>query len=246
MIWRTAWHEWRRLTAGLMFWLLLAFGQLIIAWLAFAQLEAFATIAPQLKLSGSSLGVTDLVLIPTLNSLVLILLLSTPLLAMGGFAGEAHSGRLTLWLSAPTSSSEIVAGKIVGLWLTTLPLLFSGILTLALFGLGMQIDWPRFALAVGYLALFCLWLSAIVILLSALPDHPAAALALSYGALLFLWLLDSISDADAPWHWLAFAAHLEPGFRGLLRSQDLVFFIVSGLAASLLGTYLIARRRGEL
>ena len=246
MIWRIAWHDWRRLAAGLMFWLLLAFGQLIIAWLAFAQLEAFATIAPQLKAGGSTLGVTDLVLVPTLNSLVLVLLLATPLLAMGGLAGEAHSGRLTLWLSAPASSSQIVGGKILGLWFATLPLLLSSIATLALFGLGMQIDWPRFMLASAYLALFCLWLSAIVVLLSALPDHPAAALALSYGVLLFLWLLDSISNADAPWHWLAFAAHLEPGFRGLLRSQDLVFFIASSLAASLLGTYLVARRRGEL
>ena len=57
MIWRIAWHDWRRLAAGLMFWLLLAFGQLIIAWLAFAQLETFATIAPQLKAGGSTLGV---------------------------------------------------------------------------------------------------------------------------------------------------------------------------------------------
>ena len=246
MSWRIALHDMRRLAAGLMFWLLLAFAQLITAWLGFAQLEALATIAPQLKLSGTSLGVTDLVLIPTLNSLVLILLLATPLLAMGGFAGENHSGRMALWLSSPVRSSRIVTGKILGLWLATLPLLLSGILTLALFGLGMQIDWPRFLLAASYLALFCLWLSAIVILLSCLLDHPAAALALSYGVLLFLWLLDSISTADAPWHWLAFLAHLEPGFRGLLRSQDLVFFIASTLAAGLLATYLIARRRGEV
>ena len=116
----------------------------------------------------------------------------------------------------------------------------------ALFGLGMQIDWPRFLLTAGYLVLFCLWLSAVIILLSCLVDHPAAALALSYGVLLFLWLLDSISATDAPWRWLAFVAHLEPGFRGLLRSQDLVFFVASGIAAGLLGTFLIARRRGEV
>ncbi len=246
MIWRIASHDWRRLTAGLMFWLLLAFAQLIVAWLAFAQLEAFASIAPQLKLGGSALGITDLVLIPTLNSLVLILLLATPLLAMGGLAGEAHSGRMALWLSAPVGSARIVVGKILGLWLATLPLLLSGLLTLALLGLGMAIDWPRLALAAAYLAIFCLWLSALVMLLSALPDHPAAALALSYGLLLFLWLLDSISNADAPWRWLAFGAHLEPAFGGLLRSQDLLFFLISGLAAVLLCSAIVAHRRGEL
>ena len=34
MITDIALHEWRRLRAGMMFWVLLAFGQLIIAWLA--------------------------------------------------------------------------------------------------------------------------------------------------------------------------------------------------------------------
>ena len=83
MIADIALHEWRRLRAGLSFWLLLALTQLIVAWLAFAQLEAFAEIAPQLKAGAATLGATDLVVMPTLNSLLLLLLLLCPLLAMG-------------------------------------------------------------------------------------------------------------------------------------------------------------------
>lgn len=246
MIIDIALHEWRRLRAGMMFWVLLAFGQLIIAWLAFAQLEAFAKIAPQLKAGALSLGVTDLVVVPTLNTLVLILLLSAPLLAMGSLAGEIHSGRISLWLSSPVRGSEIVLGKILGLWLASLPLLISAILTLAALGLGIDLDWPRFLLAAVGLLLLSLWLGSVALFVSGLFDHPAAALAASYGALLFLWLLDTFGGADAPWYWLALLPHVNPWFQGLLRSQDIVFFVATGGAAALLGIYSVARKRGEV
>ena len=246
MIAHIALLEWRRLRAGMMFWLLLAFGQLIIAWLGFAQLEAFARIAPELKAGGSVLGVMDLVIVPTLNSLVLLLLLCTPLLAMGSLAGETHSGRMALWLSSPVSGTQMVLGKILGLWLASLPLTISATLTLAAFGLGVDLDWPRFALAVGCLFLLNLWLAGVTLFVSGLFDHPAAALAASYGILIFLWLLDSFSGPDSAWHWFALLPHVKPWFQGLLRSRDIVFFVSTGAAAALLGTYAIARRRGQV
>lgn len=239
-------HEFRRLRAGLMFWLLLGLGQLLIAWLAFAQLEAFAAIAPQLKASAAGLDVMDLVLGPTMHSLVLLLLLGTPLLAMGSLAGEAHSGRMAAWLSAPVSSTQIVLGKLFGLWLAGLPLLASTAATLAAMGLGIDIDWPRLALGLAFLLLLSLWLCALCLLLSALFEHPATALAASLGCLLFLWLLDSLIRAEAGWYWLALLPHVKPALAGLLRSQDLVYLAATGTAAVLLTTYRIARRRGEV
>lgn len=246
MIGAIALHEWRRLRAGLMFWLVLAFGQLIIAWLAFAQLEVFATLAPQLKAGGATLGATDLVVVPTLNSLVLLMLLGSPVLAMGSLAGEVHGGRIALWLSAPVSTAQIVIGKALGLWLAGLPLLLSASLTLAALGLGVELDGPRLALAACGLLLFGLWLGCVNLFVSGLFEHPAAALATSYGLLLFLWLLDSLSGPDAPWYWWALLPHVEPWFDGLLRSQDIVFFVATAGAALLLAAYGLARRRGEL
>ncbi len=246
MIWAIALHEWRRLRSSLLFWLLLAFAQLVIGWLTFAQLEAFAEIAPQIKASASTLGTMDLVITPTLNSLVLLLLLAIPLLAMGSLAGETRSGRMALWLSAPVSSSQIILGKTLGLWFASLPLLLSAALTLMALGLGVALDWPRCAAAFGGLVLFSLWLSCVAVLLSGLFDHPAAALAASYGVLLSLWLLDSLSEGTANWHWFALMPHLTPWFEGLVRSQDLAFFLGSGSAAVLAASFGIARRRGEI
>ncbi|MCB1786054.1 MAG: ABC transporter permease subunit [Chromatiaceae bacterium] len=246
MIWTIARHEWRRLHSAITFWLLLAFAQLLIAWLAFAQLETFATIAPQLTAAGAPLSAMDLVVVPTFNSLVLLLLLAAPLLAMGSLAGEVRSGRIALWLAAPVAALRIVAGKVIGLWLALLPPLATCMLTLAALGLAIEIDPTRFVLAATMLAVFTLWLSCMGVFLSSLFDHPAAALAACYGILLFLWLLDSLSGSQAAWSWWALLPHLEPAFDGLLRSQDIVFFVASGAAAWLLAGYRVARRRGEL
>ncbi|MGD8957915.1 MAG: ABC transporter permease subunit [Chromatiaceae bacterium] len=246
MIWEIALHEWRRLRAGMMFWLLLAFGQLIIAWLAFKQLESFAKIAPQLKAGGSPLGATDLVVMPSFNSLTLLLLLGIPVLAMGSLAGEIRSGRIAVWLSSPVGSGQIALGKTLGLWLASLPLVLSVSITLAALGTGIALDWPRMALTVSGILLFSLWLCGLSLCISGLFDHPAAALAASYGILLFLWLLDSLSGPEAAWHWLALLPHTQPWLQGLLRSQDIVFFLGTGIGAVWLASYTLARRRGEI
>ena len=246
MIWQLAWHEWRRVRAGVLFWLILAITQLLIAWLLFAQLEGFARIAPQLSASGAGLGAMDLIIAPTLGSLVLILIFSVPLLGQGGFATEHRQGRLTMWLSSPRSSMELVLGRVLGLFISGLPLLLSSALTIAAIGFGVEFDWLRFGTALGMLVVFLLWLSAIVIGLSTLTNHTVAALSMAYGALLFLWLLDSFIDPTAGWYWAALLPHLESTFRGLLRISDIAFFVSTGAAAAWFAVYRIACRRGEL
>jgi ABC-2 type transport system permease protein len=238
-------HEFHRLRCGLLFWLLLAFSQLLIAWLAFAQLEAFAGIAPQLAAAGSALGPMDLVITPTLNSLLLVMLLGVPLLAMGSLSGEALGGRLALWLSAPVATGTLVLGKLLGVWLAGLVLLASTGATLAALGLGIAMDWPRLALGLAFLALLLLWLSALSLALSAWIEHPAAGLAATYGLVLSLWLLDSLVSAEAAWAWIALLPHARPALGGLLRGQDLVYLLATGGAAVLLAAYRLARRRGE-
>lgn len=246
MIWRLARHEWRRTRATLLFWLLLAAGQLVIAWLIYAQIELYDRMAPQLTASGSRLGATDLIITPTFGSMVLLLLIAVPLLTQGGYAGESRSGRLSLWLGAPVSSVALVFSRIIGVFLATLPLLLSTSLTLGLTGIGIEVDWPRFFTGLGLLGLYALWLSCVTVSLSTLVDHPAAALAMSYGVLLFLWLLDEFVAAETGLYWLALLPHTESAFEGLLRSTDLVFFAVTGSAAIGLAIYRLATWRGEL
>ena len=183
MIVAIARHELLHQRARLVFWLTLAVGQLLVAWLAFAQFETFADIAPQLKAGGSRLDATRLVIVPTLNSLVLLLVFTIPLLAMGSIAGERRSGRLDAWLASPVPSARIVLGKLLGLWWSSLPLLATTLLTLAALGWGVTVDWPLFIAAATGLLLFSLWLCAVCLLISSWFDHPGAALAASLGIL---------------------------------------------------------------
>lgn len=241
MIGWLALHEWRRLRAGLVFWLVLAFGQALIAWLAFAQLEAFATIAPQLQ-GADPPGPTDLVVMPVVDILVLLVLLAAPLLALGGVAGESRSGRLALWLSAPLGGLSFALARTIGLWLGLLPLLVSAGATLALLGLGVALDWPRVLLSLVGMLGIAFWVAAVCIASSALVGHPVAAMALAHALLLSLRLLDSLPGGSGS-HW-ALMSHVTPLLRGLLRAEDLVYFGVGSAAAVLLAGFLFDRRRG--
>lgn len=246
MIWAVADLERRRLQAGLALWIVLATAQGVIAWLAFAQLEAFAVIAPQLKASGSTIGAMDLVIKPTLNTLVLILLLTRPMLAMGTFASEARSERLLFWSAAPIAAHQFAIGKWLGLWLAGLPIVLGALATLALTGFGINMDWPRFLLAAATLLLFDAWVCAVAAWLSALVDHPAAALAAGLGLLLSLWLFDTLGAPGSPIHAAALMPRLTPAFDGLWRAGDTLFFASTLACALLLTMYRFARRRGEL
>ena len=104
----------QRRASGLPRKLLLAFGSLVVTLLV---LEVFARIAPQLVANNAGLDVTELVIVPTLGSLVLLLIFCVPLLAQGGFATEHRQGRLSMWLSSPRGSVALVLGRVIGLFL---------------------------------------------------------------------------------------------------------------------------------
>jgi ABC-2 type transport system permease protein len=246
MIAAIAGQQWRRQSRGLLFWLVAASSQLLIAWLVFAQLERFTAIAPQLRAAGSGLDAHGLLVTPTLNSVAMLLMVAVPLLAMGGLADDRRSGRLAFLLTLPTGTAQLALGRILGLWLATLPLLATLLATVALLGLGIRMDWAVFAVAAAGLLLFALWLSCLCVMLSALFDHPAAALTATLAVLLVLWLLDSFGDTQAAWYPLALLPHLKPWLEGLLRSGDLLYFAATGGAAGLYAVFTLSRLRGEV
>ena len=246
MIAAVAGLEWRRQSRGLLFWLVVAAGQLLVAWLVFAQLERFSAIAPQLRAAGSALDAHGLLVTPTLNSIAILLMVAVPLLAMGGPADDRRSGRLAFLLTLPAGTVQLALGRILGLWLATLPLLATLLATLAALGFGIRMDWAAFAAASAGLLFFALWLACLCVMLSTLFEHPAAALAATLAVLLLLWLLDSFGDPGAAWYPLALMPHLKPWLGGLLRAGDLLYFAVTGGAAALYAVFALARRRGEV
>ena len=227
-------HELRLRLLTPTWWLLTAATWLICAWLLFAQLQVYQAILPQLTASGSNLGVNDLLIAPTLNTLAMLLLIGIPLLGMSAIAGERRSGRLPLLLATPLSLPQLLLGKWLGILLPG-ALIAAGILgMLASLALGMQLDWPRLAVALLGLLLLSGLASAVSLLFSTLTRQPAGAFAASIAALGFLWLGDSFFDTDSAAHWLALASHLAHLLAGSLLSDDLVYFVSLTLGALLL------------
>jgi ABC-type multidrug transport system permease subunit len=231
MITRIMRNEWRRHLLTPAWWLLAAASWLICAWLLFAQLQVYQQIQPRLVASGTLLGVNDLLIAPTLNTLSLLILLSAPLLGMNAISEERRSGRLPLLLSGPLSPARLLLGKWLGillpLWLIVL-IVFGMLASLAP---GMHLDWPRLGVSLLGLLMLGALAAAIGLLGSSLARQAAGAFATALGLLGLLWLGDSFLDPQAPGYWLALAPRLARLLRGVLYSDDLVYFATLGLAA---------------
>ena len=241
MIKHIASRELKSLYATPVAWVLLAAAQLLLAWLLFSQLEVYLEIQPRLTAAGSLLGISELVVVPTLNIAALMLLLTVPLLGSRTFSGELQSGRINLLLSSPVSSLQLVLGKWLGLVLASVPLTLLAMLMTLTLGWGSDLDTGRLLGGTLGLLLTTCMAAAVSVWLSSITRQPMIAAALAYGALFLLWLLDSQSTGG-PLSDLALLPHLQPFFKGLLETGNLVYF----LSVSLLGLGLAMHRLWRL
>lgn len=231
MIWQVVKRELQAHIHSLTFWLVLSATQLIITWLLFAQLEVYARISTQLIAASSNLGINDLVVTPTLNSLATLLLFIVPLLGMNSLSSERQSGRLALFLSTPLSSKQLLLGKWIGTSIAGFGIALISILTVSSLSLGMQLDVARLTSSTLTLTAFIGFCSAIVVMFSSFSQQGSSALAASYALLLLVWLLDTLAPNEGATHWLALNPHLEAGFSGLIHSTHLLYFILLSIAA---------------
>lgn len=236
MTWRIARRELYAQLHGLPLWLLLAAIGGLAAWLMFAQLEVYQQIAPQLRAAQSALGINDLVITPTLNSVALMLLLAVPLLYMHALADERASGRLPLLLASVPGVMRLLLGKWLGNGAAALLLLLPGLAVPASLALGTAVEPGRLFAALLGLLLLTAMAGAICLAFSAYTRHAASALAASYGLLLFLWLLDSLSDSTGSWYRLALNPPLAQALGGRLDLGVAGYFLGFTAAALLLAT----------
>ena len=229
----------RRLYAGPGGWLVNAAAQGLLAWLFFTQLELYLKLQPRLTALQSPLGLTDLVIQPTLAATALALLLAVPLLGMGSLAGERRSGRLALLLSAPTTPLRLVLGKWLGVVLAGLPILLLAGAMNATLASGTHLDPGRLAAALLGLGLVLMLAAAVTLWFSALVEQPLTAAALSWGLLLLAWLVE---PDRLP--LLSLRGQLEPFLDGLISTSALVWFAAPPAAALLLAARHLAGAGG--
>lgn len=243
MIKLIALRELRAHLSGLGFWLMLALAQVTVALLLFAQLEVYRQISPQLLAGQSSLGVNDLVIVPSLNSLGVLLLLLVPLLGMRAFAEERRSGHLAVLLSTPLPSTRLLLGKWLGNGLSGLLIVLTTVLIPISLAAGMQVDFARLAIGTLALTMLVFLACALTLAFSVFSRHAGTALAATLGCILLLWLLDSLLPPDSSAYWLALNPHLQNLLGGTVLLRDLGYFVLlSGAALGIAAVRLASDR----
>ena len=242
-------HEWRRLVVQPFAWLLAALVVALVAWQFLLALQGFLQIAPKLGGIQNAPGVTDLVAIPLLRSFSNLLVLLVPLITMRAFAGERRAQTLPLLLASGVGDGRIVLGKYLG----SLGFVYALIALIALMPLaldfGSALDLGKLAASLFGLALFAAALTAIGVACSAWTAQPALAAAAAIAITGLLAVVDAgarlegVSNGGI--NYLALPTHLEPFFRGLVASVDIVYFLlITGVALALATRRLDALRSG--
>lgn len=231
-------HEWRRLAVQPFAWILAAVVLALMAWQFLIAVQAYLEISPKLGGLKDAPGVTDLVAVPLLRSFSRVLAFVVPLLTMRSIAGERRAATLPLLLASGLGNARLVIGKYFGaLGFVIVLIALVALMPLSL-GLGTALDVGKIAASVLGLALYAAALTGIGIACSAWASQPALAAGAAIAITGLLAVVDAGARmqgvANAGINYLAMPTHLEPFFRGIVASVDVVyFFIVAAVALAL-------------
>src|SRR3977135_2761466 len=99
MIWTIVTKELRTLFASPLAWVVLAFLQIILAWLFLTREDYFLPIQAQLAPLPNAPGLTELVVVPMFGIASIVLLMSVPLLTMRLVAEERRNQTMAMLMS---------------------------------------------------------------------------------------------------------------------------------------------------
>lgn len=234
MIFTIAGKELRSMFASPLAWVVLAFLQLVFAWIFFARLDYFMQIQAQLARVPNPPGLTEIVVSPVFGVASFVLLMSVPLLTMRLIAEERRNQTMTLLMSAPVSMTQIILGKFVAM-LGFLAVVLLLILTMGLSLLaGGKLDLGMLAANALGLLLLTASFAAIGLFVSCLTNHPVVAAVLSLAVFLGLWIINiAASDPESPLHLVSLLRHFERFTNGSIALTDLIYF------ALLIGMFLL-------
>jgi len=230
MIFSIAARELKTLFLSPLAWSILAVLQFLLAYLFLTQIETFISFQGRLANIDNAPGLTDIIVSPLFGNASIILLLVTPLLTMRLVSEERRNKTLSLLLSAPLSSTEIILGKYLGIWgLLMLIVLMICLMPLSLL-LGGELDFGKFSCNILALSLLISAFASLGLYMSCVASHPTVAAIGSFGLLLLLWVLDwtaGIKDQSSElFHYLSLLKHFQTIQSGLLSSVDISYFLL--------------------
>ena len=234
-------NDFRELLRSPLGWCTLALYQLMLGSVFLLMVWQYMRTQPMLVSAELSSGITALVVARMCKPAFLLMLLMTPVLSMGSFAGERRQGSFSLLMSSPLSMTTLVLGKYLGLLGFLLVLVCLTSLMLVSLRLGGHLDLHLLMACILALCLVAASFAAIGIYISSLCRSPASAALGCLAALVVLWNLDAglaSSDtamAGALGH-LSLSRHSYALTRGVFSTADLAYFallVVTFLALAL-------------
>lgn len=231
----------------------IAFGMLMFLGLIFSSDVAQFNAINQSGFAGRSYTADD-VLTFNLGALTFLLFVIAPLLTMRLLSEEAREGTLEVLMTLPMADWQFVLGKFLSVWFFYTVLLG---LTLVYVVLLTLVGVPDAGLV--FSAYLGAWLYggavlAVTMIWSAVTEDQMVAAFLGAATVLVLFLADSISqivsgqDAIAGLadfiRELSLATHYQGTLlQGVIRGQDIAYFILLMIAALFITTLLVSIRR---
>lgn len=179
---------------------------------------------------GGTVDLNEVLLPMFFGNWMVVLLLMCPAVSMRIFAEDVHQRSFELLLSSPVSSGAIVLGKFLGA-MGFLAVTFAATLyqPAVLYWLGAP---DPGVLTGSYLSmmLFSACCIAVGMLASAFTRSQIIAFMVTFAALLVLFLLPGLAEgASADWMAalgeVGMGAHVEAFGKGLVHTEDLVYFV---------------------
>lgn len=185
----------------------------------------------------ASLNLNELVIAPTYYNALFLFLFVVPFLTMRLLAEEKRMKTFELLMTTPVTPFQMVLGK----YLASL-MMIAAICVLALVhplilsrfatdgaGTGSGIEWSSVLTGVAGVFLMGAAFAAFGLFASSLTESPIVAAFLTFVGLLVWWLMGWGAQAAEGWQrdllaYLSPPTHVEGAIRGLLVTEDLVFF----------------------
>lgn len=226
MIRLIAMKELRLLFASPLAWVVLAFLQLIFAWVFLSQLQTYLEVQQQIALQPGAPGVTEVVVAPLFATATIVLLMVVPLLSMRLVAEERRAQTLPFLMSSPVSITQIVLGKYLALLLVlVLAIGLILLMALSLYAAG-RLDLGLLAANALGLLLMAGTFAAVGLYLSCLTAQPLLAAVGTFAILLGLWLINiSTRDPQSLLHLLSLLRHFENFSKGIIAVPDLAYYL---------------------
>ncbi|NIR14288.1 MAG: ABC transporter permease subunit [Desulfobacterales bacterium] len=186
---------------------------------------------PMMAKQYNLLNINETVVRPLFGNMSIIMVLMTPLLTMRLLAEEKKTGTMELLLTYPVRDAGVVVGKFLACFTVFLAMILSTVTyPILLVVLG---DPEVMPIVTGYVGLILLGAAFISlgIFTSSLTENQIIAASLAFGIVFVFWLMSYSVVFVSPGlgriiSYMAITEHLESLAKGVVDTEDIVYYIM--------------------